>query len=278
MEKAVFFLTHVFGSNEEFFFNKLLSDLRNTADVFIFTWNPEVIPQKYKNLLIIFDNEDILPGRNRWFLDFDMDIARIFFSSIFRKKKLSFKYKYYWFIEYDVWYEGDWRDIIDISDNSDLLATHISTLKNHIYADKWRWWSHPSGKHTIYDLELIKAYLPIYRISHQGLAYLQKAVSHKWRWHFELVIPTAINFYWWLISEIWGEGEFTPEHRKKLFYQYYPTWLMDFLWNFRCIPHVFHFFRKNKLYHPRKHIFSRIKSIKFLPKRIYLFISYYTTL
>jgi hypothetical protein len=74
-------------------------------------------------------------------------------------------YEYYWFIEYDVVYTGNWRDIISLcmSDTADLIATHIKTYR----ADsEWSWWKHLKTGHDCVDNEAkIKGFFPVYRIS-----------------------------------------------------------------------------------------------------------------
>lgn len=68
-----------------------------------------------------------------------MDLARVGIFSILKRAAIP-KYAYYWFIEYDVWYSGNWSDIIRTSSLSDLLATHLHSYTEVKFEKNWVWW------------------------------------------------------------------------------------------------------------------------------------------
>jgi hypothetical protein len=123
------------------------------------------------------------------------------------------KYDYYWLVEYDVRYTGDWSLIFDdlMLSSADLLATSI--VDNAQQPD-WHWW--PSLK-IPNDLEtapqMVRSFLPFCRISNALLRELD--IQHKagWSGHYELVWPTVARAFGYSIEDIGGQSAYTPEHR-----------------------------------------------------------------
>jgi hypothetical protein len=127
-------------------------------------------------------------------------------------------FRFYWFIEYDVVFSGDWRDFFDAfsDDTSDLVAAHVRT---HAEEPHWCWWSslalpEPNGQRG----DWLRAFLPIHRLSRAGFEALADRVRAGWSGHFEGLIPTALASASLRISDIGGDGPFVPEERKNRFY------------------------------------------------------------
>lgn len=102
-------------------------------------------------------------------------------------------YRYYWQVESDVEYRGNWLSFIGSYRQCEtpLLASHI-----HSFHDwpTWGWWrslSAPSGAQVKVGT-LRKAFLPVFRISADAIEAVEQAHRSGWLGHFEVLIPTAL--------------------------------------------------------------------------------------
>jgi hypothetical protein len=127
------------------------------------------------------------------------------------------RYDFYWLIEYDVRFSGDWNRLFDsfAHNNADFLSCH---LRDHTDEPKWVWWelSHPS-KH-IPVAKRLRSFNPIYRISQTALLYLDQMHRDGWRGHFEALIPTLLSHGGFRLGDFGGSGRFAlPENRNKFY-------------------------------------------------------------
>ncbi len=126
-----------------------------------------------------------------------MDLCRLNINKVLRKNKVP-AYDYYWFIEYDVDYRGNWGQLLNLKNKSDLICTHIIDSTE---SDKWIWWKY--FKTPIKNIKKIRAFLPIYRISKNMLKEIERTLSKEnWQGHIEALIPTIINARNGKINEI----------------------------------------------------------------------------
>lgn len=117
-------------------------------------------------------------------------------------------YDYYWFMEYDVRYTGEWHDFFDAWDHStaDMLGTYI--LRYHVQPD-WIWWSsfkHPSKK--IEKEDMIRTFLPVGRVSRRAWAFLHQEYRDGWSGEYEVRLPTLLHRAGYVIEDYGGAGEF----------------------------------------------------------------------
>ncbi len=124
-------------------------------------------------------------------------------------------YAYYWVVEYDVRFSGDWGEFFEELNQSDadLLCT---TLTRAIDLPDWFHWS------TL-DVDLardryVRGFFPIYRMSKAGFAFLDNAYRQGAAGHYEGVIPSLFLSNGFKVEDIGGEGEFVPDHRRGRFY------------------------------------------------------------
>ncbi|MCC5935940.1 MAG: DUF3405 domain-containing protein [Lunatimonas sp.] len=127
-------------------------------------------------------------------------------------------YDYYWCIEEDVDFSGDWRAFFDAfsSVDADFISSHIRRYQDE---PEWPWWSalaHPYF--VIPQKQRIRSFNPIYRISRAGLELLHKVLSSKWCGHHEVLIPTLLYESGLSISDFGGMGEFVPDGFENRFY------------------------------------------------------------
>jgi len=167
-------------------------------------------------------------------------------------------YDYYWNLEYDVYFHGDWRVFFNTFENidADFVSAHIEYFRQRPF---WHWWNTINFKTvTIPQTKYIKSFNPIYRISKKALSCLHKVLSEENSGHHETLIPTVLNNSGFSLLDYGGNGIFTPPELKNKFYHaphffedYYADTTMRFRPSFdreeiESTP------SDNKLYHPVK--------------------------
>lgn len=163
-------------------------------------------------------------------------------------------YDYYWVIEYDVRFSGEWQLFFDRFQTvkNDFLTSHIRTYTEEPY---WDWWnlSHPQKSIPLY--RRIRSFNPIYRISKEALLFLHGAFKDGWCGHHEVAIPTLLHHNGFTIQEISGTGKFTiPGMENKFYSSSKPdSWGKLSNGNLKYRPSfLLYGFQANKLYHPVK--------------------------
>lgn len=149
--------------------------------------------------------ETIIPGSNHFAtLQFFVD---------------NIEFKYYWVIEYDVVYTGNWSDFF-LNFNSleaDFISSHIERYSDSPF---WHWWNTLYLEDTkLQQHELIRSFNPIYRISNTALAFLNNLLKGRKNWgHHEVLIPTALKHWGFSILDFGGNGEFVLPQFEEKFY------------------------------------------------------------
>jgi hypothetical protein len=128
------------------------------------------------------------------------------------------KYDYYWNIEDDVCFQGNWNHLFDAYKNcdADFISSNIS---NYHELPNWYWWfTLNSNKENISIENKIKSFNPIYRISNRALALLHQELQTGWSGHHEVVIPTLLHNNGFKIIDMGGTGSFVPVGYENRFY------------------------------------------------------------
>lgn len=164
----------------------------------------------------IFD-DDVLSSLNYFPLGFTLVPGSNHFPLL--KFYLSHPhYDYYWCIEDDVEFSGDWKSFFEdfSSIDTDFISSHIRRYKEE---PEWPWWPTLAHPYTVIPQEQrIRSFNPIYRISRQALELLHKALLSKWCGHHEVLIPTLLYESGFSIQDFGGKGEFVPEGLENKFY------------------------------------------------------------
>ena len=151
-------------------------------------------------------------------------------------------YDYYWLVEDDVRFSGEWKEFFDsfASCTSDFLSSVIETKAEN---PNWYWWSClKTGNEAIAVDRLLRSFNPIYRLSSQALACIDDHLRKDWIGHHEVLLPTLLYNKGFLLEDFGGEGIFgRPENNAK----FYDDTSM------RIAP-VLPDDRKNYLFHPVK--------------------------
>ena len=129
------------------------------------------------------------------------------------------EYDYYWIVEYDVVFTGNWHTLFADIDSldADLVSTHIERYSAANWS--WHWW-HPAvwAGRCIPKERCIKSFNPIYRLSARGLQFMDTFLKAGNSGHYEMLMPTALFNHGYTLVDIGGYGEFTlPEFRNRYY-------------------------------------------------------------
>jgi Protein of unknown function (DUF3405) len=119
-------------------------------------------------------------------------------------------YDYYWLVEYDVRYTGNWNSFTSSfgSYDHDFLTAHIRRFSDE---PLWYWWrtlEHPSKEIT--PGERIRSFNVIFRISNRALGFLHRELPTGWLGHHEALIATVLHRYGFTLLDFGGDGPFAP--------------------------------------------------------------------
>jgi hypothetical protein len=148
---------------------------------------------------------------------------------------------YYWLVEDDVCFTGDWRVFFDAFQRcqSDFASSYIEKYEEDPY---WYWWWSLRSPAPLGKYDRVCSFNPVYRLSHKALQCLDNALKSGWSGHHEVTIPTILYNNGLSMMDMGWTGSFTPRRFKNRFYipesmWYEPVVLGD---------------RENTLYHPVK--------------------------
>lgn len=205
-------------------------------DVFYFS-DEILIELGYKPL-----GEKLIPGNNHF--------------PLLKFYKENPYYDYYWCIEDDVRYTGNWAHFFSHFENSDksFVSSHI---QRYVDDPQWPWWRTLMYNDKTPKSEYkLSSFNPIYRISKEALSFVDQKLLEGWQGHHEVLFPTLLSAAGFDIMDFGGKGEFVSEGNENKFYfgNYTQNSNMEniastFRWrpiheNIGEIP--------NKLYHPVK--------------------------
>ena len=244
MKQAVLYLTTKSNEWTLSAFHALEQSLQGMADVyFAYHQQGDVLPVSLQNVenQFVFTSDvlnelgytpiekgKLVPGSNHFPL-----------LKFFKENQC---YDYYWLVEDDVRFSGEWKDFFGsfASCTSDFLSSVIETKAEN---PTWYWWtSLKTGNEVIAEEKLLKSFNPIYRLSSQALVCIDAHLRIGWMGHYEVLLPTLLYNKGFLLEDFGGEGTFVrPENNAK----FYDDTTM------RIAP-VLPDDRKNYLFHPVK--------------------------
>lgn len=244
MKQAVLYLTTKSNEWTLSSFHALEQSLQGKADVyFAYHQQGDVLPVSLQNIenLFVFTSDvlkelgytpiergKLVPGSNHF--------------PLLKFYKENQGYDYYWLVEDDVRFSGEWKDFFGsfASCTSNFLASVIETKAEN---PTWYWWtSLKTGNEVIAEEKLLKSFNPIYRLSSQALVCIDAHLRIGWMGHYEVLLPTLLYNKGFLLEDFGGEGTFVrPENNAK----FYDDTSM------RIAP-VLPDDRKNYLFHPVK--------------------------
>lgn len=115
-------------------------------------------------------------------------------------------YYYYWVVDHDVRFTGNWNDFFSnfINNDADLLATYVEKYGERnwhvdVYED---WWCWKTGNLNIKDSNKARAFFAIYRFSNEALEFLDKNYISGTYGFCEMTVPTLLNHGGFKIKDI----------------------------------------------------------------------------
>lgn len=198
---------------------KLVRDLAGFADIYVTGFNPKKTehPEFVDGIRYIeYDREALLrlpyPKKadpDNWkLMPGNTDLLLL---SFWREHP---DYDYYWVIEYDVRYTGNWLKLLEQFHDcrADLLATHIARFDE---VPKWEHWETLKvPDEVIWRDHAIKIFTPICRMSKKTCEAVDAAARAGWGGHSESLWATVAAYHGLRIEDIGGFGSFTPEERR----------------------------------------------------------------
>jgi Protein of unknown function (DUF3405) len=128
----------------------------------------------------------------------------------------SSPYEFYWLVEYDVRFTGDWRQLVTAyGESSDLVTCHLRFRNQQ---PDWGWWktvSHPTRSRPNTE---VRSFNPIYRLSRDAVECLDAEYRAGWSGHNEATIPTLLHANGLKLEEIGGRGPFVADSNRDRFY------------------------------------------------------------
>lgn len=117
-------------------------------------------------------------------------------------------YDYYWFVEFDVRYTGNWGSFFQQFDSwdDDFITSHIRCFSEE---PGWFWWD--TLHHPVKEIprgHYIRSFNVIFRISCRALAYIHGQLRDGWRGHYEVSFPTLLHQGGFRIRDFGGDGGF----------------------------------------------------------------------
>jgi hypothetical protein len=153
------------------------------------------------------------------------------------------EYSYYWCIEDDVEFNGEWSDLFESITpwmKYDFITSHIRRYKD---VPDWSWWDSYRVPGEDFDSDkLINSFNPIYRISNHALKYIDTCLKNGYRGHHEVLLPTLLMRGGFSIADFSTKENYVTPHLSfctPRTMRWLPVYL--FVGNMR-----------NKLYHPVK--------------------------
>ena len=128
---------------------------------------------------------------------------------------------YYWVMEYDVRFTGQWMDLFRhfAASRSDLLAT---TLFDYAFRPGWDNWKTLKSPRRIPEAGLVRALFPLYRLANAALKALHEAYCDGWSGHYEVTIPTILKSQGFTLEDFGGNGSYVAAGNHDRFYRNSP--------------------------------------------------------
>ncbi len=224
-KNSVAFISHVWTPDIQRIFERLKSEAPPDHDVrFILSSDAsDTMPTSIANGHIHICCSSILElpysekcQSGEWDINGNLDLVFLEF-----RRRLP-DYQFYWFIEYDVHYEGRWSRFFERFQDSkaDLIGTtleYISKIPHKLQTLSYPRLVVPETAEWN-ESRLIKGFFPICRLTASLLDALDLAYRAKIGGHYEIIIPTVALQHDMAIEDIGGDGPFVQEQNRNCFY------------------------------------------------------------
>lgn len=128
----------------------------------------------------------------------------------------------YWIVEYDVRFSGSWGRFFRRFEEMDADML-VPGLRSRAHNPEWMWWRSFLPPDEMADEAQLCSFMPVYRVSRAGILAVDAAWRAGWAGHSEAVWPTAIAAAGLSVSDLGGDGPFTPPELRGRFYSSTPN-------------------------------------------------------
>lgn len=255
MKNVILFATHILNDYVVNQIKKLYNDTKGIADMYVLLQvdhlSTYAIPPEYAVFPFTIENlnslgyepwaETIIPGSNHF--------AVLYFYENHPE------YEYYWNIEYDVTFSGNWQLFFKFYNdkNDDFITSHIASIED---MPNWEHWNdiELNEEDDIPAIHYLKSFNPIYRISNNALHFISTFLKKGNRGHHELLLPTILNYHGYYLRDLGENDKYACENTT--FFYTKPiegrTWYDGSTMRYRPVYYVDEVILANKLYHPIK--------------------------
>ena len=196
----------------------------------------------------------------------DLDLTRLSDAPYFADSRACFKpdrsliifsrehkFNYYWFIEYDVRFSGNWEYFFRYFSESteDFLTSHI---RRYAQEPDWFYWHLDQFDEKIDLVKALRSFNPIFRISYPALEYVCQMYLKGWTGIYEALIPTLLFHGNFTLRDFGGTGNFVlPQDINRFYLDSSSCTLSDGkTMRYRPLHTSLSGYPKNKLIHPVK--------------------------
>lgn len=253
MKIAVVYITHVYNKAIEEQLLLLQAAIQNSATLFVAYQEEAVRPSLPEGILPFgFTVRELnLLGVRTWKCSMQDGNSHTIMLDFF---KIHSDFDYFWFIEYDVRFSGNWSTFFSFFQNKDedFISSHILNFEEN---PEWSHWNDLFLMNLdLNENDRLSSFNPICRLSYRALALLEERCSLGDYGHLEVLLPTLFKYYKLNIKDLGGMGRYTYKVSPNLFYQNYMAENNENICTHRFRPMVKKEEIKiaNKIYHPVK--------------------------
>ncbi len=261
MRDCVAFISHIARAPVLRVFDRLQDEIQPGLDLrFVLSSEDPAPPEAVAALgerLYRVDREDLFKlgyaqkcQATDWEMAGNLDLVFLDFAVRFPE------YDRVWFVEYDVHWEGRWSVLFErfrVSD-ADVLATivhRVADAPHKLRALSYPRMVAPAGQEWEED-HLLKAFLPICRLSRAALQALHDLYGEGFCGHYEVMVPSSAARAGLRIEDIGGCGSYVRTENRNRFYFAQPKTSTHSPGTFVFRPEPKVLPRPNTLWHPVK--------------------------
>jgi len=215
-KQAILYISHFTNRKQWRAYTKLKSECANIADAyFVLNLSSESVPTDSRNVFPITPAQRAALGHPPLVASKGGDQAVLAF------RRINSEYDYYWIVEYDVAFSGNWSELFNAfaDSTSDLLCSNLHRRETN---PGWHWWNSLEWPNDLKP-ERIRGFLPFARLSAQALDAILLAYQNGINGHYELTWPTVLHHYGFVIEDIGGDGPFVRPNNINRWYTSTPT-------------------------------------------------------
>jgi hypothetical protein len=103
------------------------------------------------------------------------------------------EYDFYWVVEYDVRYTGDWRTLLDFYEkcDHDFITSHVRRFDQEPGWEDWESLRHPTK--AIPREQRLRCFNVIHRLSNRALKFMHESQVDGWEGFTEVLLPTLLS-------------------------------------------------------------------------------------